>query len=323
MTKKIEETITKKHHALGTNIVLTLFGTTNQKILDQSTDLIDYYEDLLTVNRAESELMDVNYAAGEHAVTVSNSTYQLAKLAVMVSREEQGFNALIGPLVKLWKIGFAGANVPTNEEIQARLNLINPNDVELDDKELSIFLKKPGMEIDLGGIAKGYIADRVRDLWRAYDVRAGIINLGGNLLFVGTAPAHADDKWRIGIQNPLDKRGEIIASVTLEECSAVTSGIYERTFTKNGKQYHHILNPLTGYPTENNLLSVTVFTKKSVDAEIYTTQFFFNGAPEASWYLIHPDVYGAVFVTKAHEIIVSGLANIPVQILNLDYVLMN
>lgn len=318
---KAQETITKTHHALGTNIVLTLFGTTNMQILDQTCALIDFYEDQLTVNRQESEVMSINHAAGQNAVSVSNSTYELAKRAILVSQERSGFDALIGPLVKLWQIGFTGANVPDDAAIKARLNLTDPTAVEMNDQEMSIFLQKPGMELDLGGIAKGYIADRIRDFWRAYDVRAGIINLGGNLLFVGNAPAHADGNWRIGVQNPLSQRGEIIASVTSGECSAVTSGIYERSFTKNGKQYHHILNPNTGYPTENNLLGVTVFTKNSIDAEIYTTQFFFAGPKSPEWYLNHPEVYGAIFVTKDNQIKISGLANLEVRILDASFTL--
>lgn len=106
--------------------------------------------------------MDVNDAAGIKPVAVSDSTYQLTKLAIKTSQENFGFNALIGPLVKLWKIGFSGANVPPKEAIASQLSLIDPTQVELDDDKFTIFLKQAGMQLDLGAIAKGYIADRIK-----------------------------------------------------------------------------------------------------------------------------------------------------------------
>lgn len=130
------------------------------------------------------------------------------------------------------------------------------------------------MEIDLGAIAKGYIADRIQDLWHAYGIACGIINLGGNLLMVGKPPHHCDGLWRIGLRSPFSDNDEPIAVVTMPPCSAVTSGIYERRLTSGQKSYHHILDSNTGYPRENNLNSVTVFSKKSVTAEIETTRLF-------------------------------------------------
>ncbi|MCT7858221.1 MAG: FAD:protein FMN transferase, partial [Lactobacillus crispatus] len=182
------EQVVGDHHALGTSITLQIFGTQNRDLLQKSFDLIDHYEDIFTVNRDESEVMDINHAAGEHPVQVSSAVYGLVKLAVEKSRENFGFNALIGPVVKLWHIGFKGAHVPKDEEIKDRMLLTDPFKVVLNDSDQSVFLKMKGMELDLGGIAKGWIADRIRDLWRAYGVEAGIINLGGNILLVGDSP---------------------------------------------------------------------------------------------------------------------------------------
>ena len=243
-----QHTISKSYYGLGTNIVLTAFGSAEQRDLDDAYALIARYEDILTVNRDHSELMAVNQAAGQHPVQVSHASYHLAKKAIAISLEDNGFDALIGPLVKLWHIGFDDAHVPSEEEIQERLKLIDPHDVELNDRDMTIFLKKPGMEIDLGAIAKGYIADRIRDLWRSRDLRAGIIDLGGNILMHGTAPKHQDGLWRIGVQDPSAKRGQSILVATLPECSAVTSGIYERHLEENGQDYHHIIDPATGHP---------------------------------------------------------------------------
>ncbi|BDZ31889.1 FAD:protein FMN transferase [Lactiplantibacillus brownii] len=304
------------HFALGTDIDLTLFGSDSNAYLQHACDLIDQYEDRLTVNRSQSEVMAINQSAGVTPVQVSAATYSLVKKAITLSQQHFGFNALIGPLVKLWRIGFNDAQVPTPAEIDDRLLLVDPEQVSCDDQNLSVYLKRPGMELDLGGIAKGYIADRIQDYWEAFGQRAGMINLGGNLLMVGDSPLHADHDWRVGIQNPLSPRGNAIASVQIGPCSAVTSGIYERHLEVNGKSYHHILDSKTGYPRQNDLLSVTIFSKASIDGEIETTRLFFAGKPEAGWGIDRDDLYGAIFVTKEKQIQVVGLPTASVTLLD-------
>ena len=284
-----------QHHALGTSITLQIFGARDKNVINDSFNLIDHYEDLLTVNRDESEVMDVNHAAGKHPVQVSSGTYDLIKLAVEKSRENFGFNALIGPVVKLWAIGFKGAHVPTDDQIKERMKLIDPYSVDLNDADQTVYLKKPGMELDLGGIAKGWIADRIKDFWMAYGVHAGIINLGGNILLVGDSPKRTSGQWSVGVQDPKEPRGNNIASVMVPECSAVTSGTYERYLVVDGHKYHHLIDPRTGYPVETDLAGVTTFTKYSVEAEIECKRLFFAGKPLAGWH-DDPDRIGAVFV---------------------------
>lgn len=283
------------HHALGTEIVLQLFGTRQRELLTSSFNLIDHYEDLLTVNRDHSEVMSVNHASGKHPVQVSSATYGLIKLAVKESQANFGFNVLIGPVVKLWHIGFKGAHVPTPQQIKERMRLIDPYDVQLNDAKQSVYLTKSGMELDLGGIAKGWIADRLRDLWHAYGVLAGIINLGGNVLLVNDSPKRANGQWTVGIQDPKQTRGQNITSVMVPKCSAVTSGTYERYLVVHGKKYHHIIDPRTGYPVQTHLAGVTTFTKDSVEAEIECKRLFFAGHPINGWHK-QSDHLGAIFV---------------------------
>lgn len=284
-----------QHHALGTSITLQIFGTTDDTVINESFDLIDHYEDLLTVNRDHSEVMEINHAAGEHPVQVSSAVYDLIKLAVKESRENFGFNALIGPLVKLWSIGFKDAHVPSDDQIKRKMKLINPEKVVFDDLNQTVFLEERGMELDLGGIAKGWIADRIRDFWRAYGVHAGIINLGGNILLVGDSPKRSNGQWSVGIQDPKERRGNNISSVMVSECSAVTSGTYERYLVVDGHKYHHLIDPRTGYPVETDLAGITTFTKNSVQAEIECKRLFFAGHPIDGWH-DDPDRIGAVFV---------------------------
>lgn len=306
MTDLMQQRHSLVHRALGTKIVLTLFGDQYFPLLHESMRLIDRYEDQLTVNREESEVMNINHAAGKTPKKVSSSTYDLIKLAVKYSQENFGFNALIGPLVKLWKIGFDGAHIPTDKEIQQRLRLIDPYKILLNDDSRTVFLEEKGMELDLGGIAKGYIADRIRDLWVENGVSAGIINLGGNLLFVGQSPRREDGQWIIGIQDPRLKRGNNLELVRKPECSAVTSGIYERFLEVDGKKYHHLLDPRTGYPLQTNLSSVTVFTNQSVMGEIEAKRLFFNGQPILEWEKQVGNL-GAVFVHQDESVINVGI----------------
>ena len=297
-----------QHHALGTSITLQVFGARDKKVISDSFALIDHYEDILTVNRDESEVMDVNHAAGKKAVQVSSGTYDLIKLAVEESRENFGFNALIGPIVKLWSIGFKNAHVPEPEQIKERMKLIDPYSVDLNDLDQTVYLRKAGMELDLGGIAKGWIADRIRDLWRAYGVHAGIINLGGNILLVGDSPKRANGQWSVGVQDPKEPRGKNITSVMVPQCSAVTSGTYERYLEVAGHKYHHLIDPRTGYPVETNLAGVTTFTKDSVEAEIECKRLFFAGKPLAGWH-DNPDRIGAIFVYNDEHIEYDNFQN--------------
>ncbi|APX71769.1 FAD:protein FMN transferase [Companilactobacillus allii] len=292
----IQHRIHKTGYALGTNISLTTFGTLNSFGVDEAFKLIQRYEDLLTVNRGHSEMMSVNKSAGLDPVQVSNATYSLVKTAMKYSRQNFGFNAAIGPLVKLWKIGFVGANIPSDDDIKKRMRLIDPSDVELDDVKQSVFLHKSGMELDLGGIAKGYIADRIRDLWHSLGIDRGIIDLGGNVLFVGDSPNQANHKWIVGVQDPTSKRGETIENIQIGECSAVTSGIYERFLEIDGKKYHHVIDPRTGYPLKTDLAAVTVFVKNSIEGELEAKRLFFNNGPIPNWGADNDDLYGAVLV---------------------------
>jgi thiamine biosynthesis lipoprotein len=297
---------TKVGHGLGTTITLTVFGELTSVALDAAFALIAEYEDRLTVNRAVSEVMAVNHAAGEHPVAVSHATYQLVQRAVAASRENFGFNALIGPLVKLWAIGFADAHVPAEADITARQQLIDPQQVLLDPDAQTVFLQQSGMELDLGGIAKGEIADRVADLWRAYGVASGIIDLGGNLVFVGASPHRPDGEWVIGVQDPQRARHEEVGRVCLPACTAVTSGIYERFLIVDGQQYHHLLDSRTGHPLQTQLSGVTVFATRSVVAETEAKRLFFAGAPLPGWHQ-KPGIFGAVFVYQDGRVVADGV----------------
>ncbi|GAB6092348.1 FAD:protein FMN transferase [Furfurilactobacillus curtus] len=297
----------EQFHALGTNVQLSIFGANQRQWLTKAHELVINYEDQLTVNRNTSEVMAINQAAGKYPIQVSDSTYRLIELGVKASLEKSGFNIAIGPLVKSWQIGFADAHRPSPTDIDAALALIDPQKIHLDAGNRTVYLSQVGMKLDLGAIAKGYIADRIKDLWMAVGISAGLINLGGNLLFVGASPHTTDRAWRIGVQNPWASRGEPLATVNLPACSAVTSGIYERHLTVGQHDYHHILDSQTGYPFETDLAGVTVFSRHSIIGEVESTRLFFAGKAPQNWLQEHPDCLGAIFVNQQHQVEIVGL----------------
>ncbi|MTV81558.1 FAD:protein FMN transferase [Secundilactobacillus folii] len=302
--------IQKQYYGLGTTITLSVEEPATEADLDAGHRLIQHYEDILTVNRPVSEVMDVNHAAGDQPVHVSAITYQLIKRAVEVSLWNLGFNTAIGPLVKLWKIGFDGANLPADSDIKERLKLIDPADIKLNDGAQTVFLTKPGMEIDLGAIAKGYIADAIKYLWVSMGVKSGIIDLGGNILLVGKS-ARPNGLWRIGVQNPVQKRNVALGVMTTPAKSIVTSGIYERYLVINGQNYHHMFDSKTGYPIQNDLESVTIISDLSIDGDIWTTEAFYQDIDKGLPLIENQPGLDAIFVTRDYRVaITSGLKDV-------------
>ncbi|WP_449557229.1 FAD:protein FMN transferase [Huaxiibacter chinensis] len=300
---------------MGSPILLKLFSH-DEKLASRVFRLIRQYEDLLTVNRAHSEVMNINHAAGQHAVVVSRPVYELIRCAKAASvLHDSAFNLAIGPLVKRWKIGFHGDRVPPAEEIAALLARTSPQEVILDDETGSVFLTRPGMEIDLGAIAKGYIADRVRDYLHKEGVTEGLINLGGNLQTLGAR----EGGWTVGVKKPFDLPEALVGTLQVENRSVVTSGTYERYFEQDGRRYHHILNPCTGYPLDNELDSVTIVSPDSLDGDIWTTLIFGMGVERGCAALrARPDIE-AIFVTRAKEVILSSMNHFRFTLCDEDY----
>lgn len=302
---------------MGSPILLKLFEN-NQTLAAQVFRLIRQQENLFTVNRAASEVMAINHAAGQHPVVVSQPVFDLIACAHAVSLlPDSLFNLAIGPLVKCWKIGFQGHSVPSPAELQARRALIDPHEVILDADARSVMLARPGMEIDLGAIAKGYIADLVQAFLRQQQVSHALINLGGNVQTVGAPPD--EQGWAIGLKKPFGAADELIGVIGVNNRSVVTSGIYERYFELNGICYHHILDPHTGYPLDNELLSVTVISDRSLDGDIYTTLLYGLGVEQGIACLADKPGIEALFVTRDRRVICSSQRHFSFQLLDDDY----
>lgn len=293
---------------MGTVISLTLFDH-KPALVERVYDYLQTMTNVLSANDDQSKLAEINRQAGVAPVAVDAETFAFIQRAVAASRQyRDSFNVLIGPLVKLWKIGFGGQTVPAKGAIATSLRRMNPDDVVFDATHQTVFLTKHGMQLDLGAIAKGYFANRVKAYLQAAGVTSGLIDLGGNVQTWGPNPLVADGQWHIGIQDPNQVRGTALLNVDTPAQSFVTSGIRERYFQKNGRTYHHILDPQTGYPVRNDLLQVTVVTENSELAEILSTVLFFKG-PQVGQTLIEqlPGVE-AIFVRQNGAVeLTSGL----------------
>ena len=264
----------RSERLMGTTITVSIFHPQADKILAQCFELLRTYEHRFSANDASSELMEVNHQAGIAPVQVHPDLFELIALGTLHSQAQNShLNIAIGPLVQTWRIGFSDARRPESEEIEQALLKIDPEQIQLDQESQTVFLKRPGMKIDLGALAKGYSADLIATFLREKGICDALIDLGGNILTLGQHPIK-QQPWRIGIQNPVESRGQHLLVLSIENKSVVTSGIYERHLEVDGQSFHHIFDSQTGYPVETDLASITIISDRSVDGEIWTTRLF-------------------------------------------------
>lgn len=290
---------------MGTVCIITLYGGESQDIYDGAFSIIEKEDLLMSLQKGNSELSLINNQAGIEKLFVSDDIYEVVSTAVKYARLTGGaFDPTIAPLVELWGIGddYTGS-VPAASSIISAKEMTDYTKIIMEEDH-SIFLEKAGMKIDLGGIAKGYIADKVKDYLHEQGVKRGIINLGGNIIVMGNKPE--SQPWKIGVQNPFDSRGNHIGIAEVADKTIVTSGIYERFFYAEGKRYHHILDPKTGYPVENDLASVTIISDLSIDADALSTSLFILGVEEGLKLIETIENSEALFVTKDKKVIYSS-----------------
>lgn len=287
---------------LNTVVTVTLYDSQDQDILQGALDLCDQYEKIFSRTLEGSELYRLN--AGK--LTEENGFYTLSKpladltAAGLYYGELSGgaFDISIAPVSSLWDFTSGEGTVPDSDAIKDALKRVSIQDITLDGNQLHFAQK--GMELDLGALAKGYIADRIKDYLLKQGVQSAIIDLGGNVLCVGSRPDGSP--FRIGLQKPFAGYSETVGSLEITGQSVVSSGIYERYFQEDGTLYHHILNPETGYPYDNGLVSVTIISEKSLDGDGLSTACFAMGL-EKGMELIDrlPDIH-AVFITEDGEL---------------------
>lgn len=311
---KINETpYEEKQFLMGTYVQMRIYDDGKKAVLGSAFQRVKELADKITVNQSDSEIDKINEAAGVKPVKVSKDVYYLLKEAYQYSQTSQGgFDLTIGSITSLWRIGFSDARKPSQSEIDQALTLVDYRKVLFNDEEQTVFLKEKGMRLDLGAIAKGYITDEVVKVLRKNDVTTAIIDLGGNVFVMGHSPrGNQKNEWTVGIQDPNQARSVVLGSVPESNQSLVTSGIYERFLETEGKKYHHLFDPKTGYPFDNDLAGVTIVSKKSIDGDGLSTAVFSMGVKAGLSYVEELKDTEAIFVTREDKIYVtSGLKDL-------------
>ena len=259
--------VQKTNFQMDTVVTITLFDWTDETAIDKAFREISRLEDLLSVEKEGSDLDRLAKAAGQDWVAIAPETQEVLELAKEYYAVSGGLlDVTAGPLIDLWDIN-NGGHYPTGEELDAVLPLISGDDLLVE--EGRAYLARPEMKANLGAIAKGYIADRVKDLLVELGVEHAGLDLGRNILLIGGKTD--DTPFRIGVQDPNGDQGAILAVLELTDQSLVTSGVYERYFEYEGVRYHHILDPTTGFPADNGLAAVSILSDDSANGDALST----------------------------------------------------
>lgn len=296
------EPISKTAFKLNTVVTLKIYDSKDETLLDDALAICDKYENIFSRTKESSELYNLNHKTlpqNDGAFTVSSDFADLVSKGLYYSRlSGGGFDITIEPISSMWDFVSDEKIVPDDAALKNALPLVNYENVTLEGDQIRF--AKDGTGLDFGAIAKGYIADQIKEFLISKGVESAIIDLGGNTLCIGEKPDGSP--FHIGIQKPFAERSETIAALEINDKSVVSSGIYERYFEKDGNFYHHILNPKTGYPYDNSLISVTIISDKSVDGDGLSTTCFALGL-EKGMELINslPDVQ-AVFITDDYQL---------------------
>ncbi|HYF81749.1 MAG TPA: FAD:protein FMN transferase [Clostridia bacterium] len=274
----MNSTVVAESKNFGMSTVMThrAFGKHAEEALRAVRDEAVRLEELLSRFIPVSEISRVNMSAGIKCERLSGDTYEVLSRAVEFSRCCHGvFDVTIGPLVSLWNNSKETCKPPEDSSIRQVLPLVDYTDLLLDPYKKTAELQKPGQSIDLGGIGKGLAGDKFLEVFKKYGVSSAYTNIGGNVVALGTKPDGSP--WRVGIQHPRQE-SSLIGLVSVADKAVVTSGDYQRYFIdSNGKRYHHILDPSTGYPAESGLVSVTIVADNSMAADALSTILFIAG----------------------------------------------
>jgi FAD:protein FMN transferase len=267
----------------------------------------DRLDALMSVWRPGSDVLRINAAAGVRAVPVSADVLGALRAARQVSEWTGGkFDVTFGPLAEVWKFDHQNEDqtVPSAAAIRERLPLIDYRQIEIDDRAGTVFLRRPGMRVHLGGIGKGYAVERAVAILRRAGLSDFLIQAGGDLYVAGRKNGRP---WRLGINDPRGPEGRSFAEMDLTDRTFSTSGDYARFFLKDGIRYHHIIDPSTGQPARG-CRSVTIVADSPLMADGLSTGVFLLG-PEAGMALIErlPDVEGVIVSSRNEVLISSGL----------------
>lgn len=293
--------VSKDIFAMDTYMTVTAYGKNAENGVNKAVDEINRLETVLSAEKQESDIYKLNETGSG---TLSTDTKNIVSRALEINKTTNGaFDISIYPLMVKWGFTTQKYNVPSKNEISKLLKDVDSSKIIFDEKSGNIKLKE-NMKIDLGGIAKGYTSNRVMQIFKECGVKSGLVSLGGNVQALGTKTDGT--AWQIAIENP-DKSSDYIGVVSVKDKAVITSGGYERYFEKNGKTYHHILDPETGYPAESGLKSVTIVSDDGTLADALSTSLFVMGKEKAlDYWCEHKNEFDTVLVENSGDITITG-----------------
>lgn len=269
----------KSADAMGSTYTIALYGSDRVKMeaaADAAFDEVRRLDELLSNYQPGSQWSEVNRNAGTRPVKVLPELFELLSACVEYSRESEGaFDITVGPLMKVWGFYKGTGHLPHKPEIASALAKVGYRHMQLDRAGQTVRFDRPGVEIDPGGIGKGYAVDRLVEVLKKYGVRTAMIAGSGSSIYGMGAPPDEPRGWQVKIKDPWDNR-KTLAEVWLKDSSMSTSGSYEKFFRAEGKTYAHIMDPRTGYPAQGSV-SVSVIAPRTVDSEVWAKPYFING----------------------------------------------
>ena len=269
------------------------------KLLEACWSMCEKYEKIFSRTREDSELYQLNHRDTQE-VQVSEDLFQLFSYGkACYDRTDGKFDLSVAPLSDLWDFKGDSKQIPLEQDLQSALEKVDFSRVHLEEPNQVLF-ENPDTMLDVGALAKGYIADRLKEYLVSEGIETGWINLGGNVLTIGEK--EEGTPWKIGIRKPFGEEAEICAYVEVKDSSVVSSGIYERYFEKDGVLYHHVLDPDTGCPAATDLAQVTILSKESLDGDGWSTSCLLMGYEKAKTMVEAIEDMEAIFVMKDGEI---------------------
>lgn len=316
----ISKPVTGDLFVMNTIVQNTVYGRKAEAVIDESNAMLKTLEKELSLYKENSDVDKINKNAGLRAVKVNDYTFDLIEKALEYSESTDGlFDITIAPLTLLWGINSDSPSVPSKEEIDKALELVNYKNVILDKQEKTVMLAKEGMALDLGGIAKGYFCSSIQDIYIKNEIEAAWCSIGGNILTYGIKPN--GEKFKLGIRDPNGETASDLFAILYSKDEVIaTTGGYERYFEEDGIKYTHVLSTTNGYPAKTDIISATVVAKDGGLADFLSTELYMLGTEKIESYLNHKD-FSVIIVDEENKVYVSDAIKADIEIINDDYTL--
>ncbi|NMM63643.1 FAD:protein FMN transferase [Clostridium sp. P21] len=310
---------------MDTFMDLKAYGPNAKVAVEESFKKIDELDKMASPNISTSDVSKINNAAGKEYIKVHPEIMKMIKTSIKYSKLSNGaWDITTGPLIKLWGIGTENEKIPSDSEIKAKLPLVGYDKISINEADSSVMLQKPGMSIDLGGIAKGFTCDEVLKIYKKYNIKNGLINLGNSSIYA-VGKNESNSPWSVAIQHPRNtSNSAYLGIIKISDKALSTSGDYERYFIKNGKRYHHIINPFTGYPTDNGTISDTIvadgtLNDNSMICDLLSTTVFILGREKGIQFVENLPKVDCEITTSDYNIYTTSGLKDKIQDINKDF----